>query len=94
MAQVNVSINNKTYRMACNDGEEDHLRGLAVRLNGPAAAGIRLAINLELTDPTERRLIELRRSVLHSFADRRCAVTGAVVSMAAGCCPRTVVATW
>lgn len=34
MAQVNVSINNRNYRMACNDGEEDHLRGLAVRLNG------------------------------------------------------------
>ena len=34
MAQVNVLINNRTYRMACNDGEEDHLRGLAVRLNG------------------------------------------------------------
>jgi cell division protein ZapA len=33
MAQVNVSINNRNYRMACNDGEEDHLRGLAVRLN-------------------------------------------------------------
>jgi cell division protein ZapA len=33
MAQVNVTINNRTYRMACNDGEEDHLRELAVRLN-------------------------------------------------------------
>ena len=33
MAQVNVVINNRNYRMACNDGEEDHLRGLAVRLN-------------------------------------------------------------
>lgn len=34
MAEVSVSINNRHYRMACNDGEEDHLRGLAVRLNG------------------------------------------------------------
>jgi cell division protein ZapA len=33
MAQVNVSINGKTYRMACNDGEEEHLAGLAAALN-------------------------------------------------------------
>ena len=33
MAQVNVTISGKTYRMACNDGEEDHLAGLAERLN-------------------------------------------------------------
>jgi cell division protein ZapA len=33
MGQVNVSINGKTYRMACEDGEEDHLAHLAARLN-------------------------------------------------------------
>jgi cell division protein ZapA len=33
MAQVNVTISGKTYRMACDDGEEDHLAGLAQRLN-------------------------------------------------------------
>jgi cell division protein ZapA len=33
MAQVNVIISGKTYRMACDDGEEDHLAGLAERLN-------------------------------------------------------------
>jgi cell division protein ZapA len=33
MAQVSVSINNKAYRMACADGEEDHLRGLALRVD-------------------------------------------------------------
>ena len=33
MAQVNVTISGKTYRMACNDGEEEHLAGLAERLN-------------------------------------------------------------
>ena len=33
MAQVNVTISGKTYRMACDDGEEDHLAGLAERLN-------------------------------------------------------------
>lgn len=33
MAQVNVTINGKTYRMACDDGQEDHLLGLAAQLN-------------------------------------------------------------
>ena len=34
MAQVNVKISGKSYRMACDDGEEEHLIGLAERLNG------------------------------------------------------------
>jgi cell division protein ZapA len=29
MAHVNVTINGRQYRMACEDGQEDHLRGLA-----------------------------------------------------------------
>lgn len=33
MAQVNVRINGKTYRMACDDGEENHLIRLAERLD-------------------------------------------------------------
>jgi cell division protein ZapA len=33
MAQVNVTISGKTYRMACEDGQEDHLAGMAERLN-------------------------------------------------------------
>jgi cell division protein ZapA len=33
MAQVNVRISGKTYRMACDDGEEDRLAELAERLN-------------------------------------------------------------
>jgi cell division protein ZapA len=33
MAQVNVKISGKTYRMACDDGEEDHLADLAQRLD-------------------------------------------------------------
>jgi cell division protein ZapA len=30
--QVNVSINGRQYRMACEDGQEDHLRALAKAL--------------------------------------------------------------
>ena len=33
MAQVNVTISGKIYRMACDDGQEEHLAGLAGRLN-------------------------------------------------------------
>jgi cell division protein ZapA len=29
MGQVNVTINNRQFRMGCADGEEDHLAGLA-----------------------------------------------------------------
>ncbi len=29
MAQVTVTINGKNYRMACEDGQEEHLQGLA-----------------------------------------------------------------
>ena len=32
MSQVNVSINGRQYRMACEDGQEDHLRALAKAL--------------------------------------------------------------
>lgn len=33
MAQVTVTIAGKTYRMACDDGQEEHLLGLAGRLD-------------------------------------------------------------
>jgi len=33
MAQVSVTISGKTYRMACNDGEEEHLGKLAEHLD-------------------------------------------------------------
>ncbi|MBH0239388.1 cell division protein ZapA [Methylobrevis albus] len=33
MAQVTVTIAGKTYRMACDDGQEEHLFGLARRLD-------------------------------------------------------------
>jgi len=33
MAQVNITISGKTYRMACDDGQEDHLTALGERLN-------------------------------------------------------------
>ena len=37
MAQVSVTIGGKTYRMACDDGQEAHLAGLAERLDAAIA---------------------------------------------------------
>jgi len=34
MAQITVTINGKSFRMACDDGEEERLMGLASRFNG------------------------------------------------------------
>lgn len=34
MAQITVTINGKSFRMACDDGEEDRLQGLASRFDG------------------------------------------------------------
>lgn len=33
MAQVNVTINGRVYRMACDDGQEEHLSRLALDLD-------------------------------------------------------------
>ncbi|MCV0394198.1 MAG: cell division protein ZapA [Rhizobiaceae bacterium] len=40
MAQVTVTIDGKTYRMACDEGQEEHLSGLAERFDG-YIAGLR-----------------------------------------------------
>ena len=33
MAQVNIMVNGRTYRMVCEDGEEDHVTQLGDRFN-------------------------------------------------------------
>jgi cell division protein ZapA len=34
LAQISVTINGKSFRMACDDGEEQRLEGLAARFDG------------------------------------------------------------
>ncbi len=34
MAQVNLTVNGRVYRMACEDGEEDHVTQLGARFDG------------------------------------------------------------
>lgn len=43
MAQVSVTINEKLYRMACDDGQEDHLRSLAGEID-QAIKGLRQSV--------------------------------------------------
>lgn len=38
MPEVNVEINGRKYRMACEEGQEGHLIGLAERFNGQVEA--------------------------------------------------------
>lgn len=37
MGQINVSIGGRSYQVACRDGEEDHLAGLAAQLDRKAS---------------------------------------------------------
>ncbi len=55
---------------------------LAVRLDGPAADGEHLVVNLVLTDPDEERVLEVRRSVLHSVVGARRPDAGVTLHLA------------
>jgi cell division protein ZapA len=77
MAQVTVAIGGRNYRLACNEGEQQHLEGLARQIDGKiseirAAVGEigdqRLIVMAALTIADElhearRRLTELERRV-------------------------------
>jgi alkyl sulfatase BDS1-like metallo-beta-lactamase superfamily hydrolase len=56
---------------------------MAVRLNGPAAEGIRLALNLTFTDLEQRYLLSIDNSVLHAFAGRQSKEADAGLSLTA-----------
>jgi cell division protein ZapA len=38
MAQVTVSIGGRSFRLACNEGEEEHLQGLALQVDAKFGA--------------------------------------------------------
>lgn len=77
MAQVNVTISGKTYRMACEDGQEEHLAVMADRVNesieqlrarfgeiGDQRLTVMAAITLaDLNAEVERKLQQLRAEV-------------------------------
>ena len=88
MAQVSVVINGKTYRMACNDGEEEHLGSLAenleqmiVRLRGEFGeiGDQRLTVMAAITmadqhAEAERRIGALEERIAEMERDRASAV--------------------
>ena len=79
MAQVNVSISGKLYRMACDDGQEKHLNQLAARLDetiellrkqfgeiGDQRLTVMAAITMaDQNSEAERRLAALESRVAH-----------------------------
>lgn len=79
MAQVNVSISGKLYRMACDDGQEEHLNQLAARLDetiellrkqfgeiGDQRLTVMAAITMaDQNSEAERRLAALESRVAH-----------------------------
>jgi alkyl sulfatase BDS1-like metallo-beta-lactamase superfamily hydrolase len=54
---------------------------MAVRLNGPAAQGITLELNLHFPDIDERYLLSINNSVLHAFAGKSSATAKASLTM-------------
>ena len=77
MAQVNVTISGKSYRMACEDGQEEHLAIMADRVNesieqlrarfgeiGDQRLTVMAAITLaDLNAENERKLQQLKAEV-------------------------------
>jgi cell division protein ZapA len=76
MGQVTVTIDGKAYRMACEDGQEEHLEGLATYFDGRVQemrtsfgeiGDMRLTIMAAITSADE--VMELRRKVAAVEAD-------------------------
>jgi len=77
MPEVNVEIDGKKYRMACEDGQEEHLLGLAARFSQEVSAlrgqfgeigDNRLAVMagiavLDSLSEAERRIEELKSDI-------------------------------
>ena len=75
MGQVTVSIDGKAYRMACEDGQEAHLEGLATYFDGRVQemrtsfgeiGDMRLTIMAAITSADE--VMELRRKIAEAEA--------------------------
>ncbi len=88
MGQVNVTISGKTYRMACDDGQEEHLESLGRQLGetiemlrgqfgeiGDQRLTVMAAITLaDRYSEAERRVIQLETEVT-GLEEARAAIT-------------------
>jgi cell division protein ZapA len=92
MAQVSVTISGKTYRMACDDGQEEHLGQLAERLDqtierlrgefgeiGDQRLTVMAAITIaDQKAEAERRIRALEQRIAAMERDRAAAAEGRV----------------
>lgn len=91
MAQVNVTIAGRTYRMACDTGQEDHLLGLATQINGHIetlranfgdVGDMRLIIMASLVMADElheaKREIDTRDTEIKRLNDTRTSILGTI----------------
>ncbi|GJD42488.1 hypothetical protein AFCDBAGC_0326 [Methylobacterium cerastii] len=86
MPQISVTIDGKSYRMACGDGEEAHLSALAADLGARVAdmrkafgeiGDMRLQVMAALTIADEVSELKRRLSVAEAEAERLRAETAA-----------------
>lgn len=68
-------------RMAGGMPLEDLYKAMAVRLNAAAADGIELELNLEFTDLKASHLLQIKRSVLHGWANRSATAPDATLTI-------------
>jgi cell division protein ZapA len=71
MAQVAVTIDGKSYRMACDDGQEDHLTALAALYDMRLAVMAAITVADELADT--RAKLEDTKNLL---AEARAVISG------------------
>jgi alkyl sulfatase BDS1-like metallo-beta-lactamase superfamily hydrolase len=56
-------------------------KAMAVRLNGPAAEDVRLALNLVFPDLGQRYLLTIENAVLHAFEGRQASAANATLTL-------------
>ena len=97
MAQVNVTISGKTYRMACEDGQEEHLAGMADQLNesieqlrqrfgeiGDQRLTVMAAITLADQNAEAKRHLQQLRAEVAGLEEARAAVVERQAGVEAG----------
>ena len=45
MSEVTITVNRRPYRLACEDGQEEHLKGLAARIDAMAGPDMRAVLS-------------------------------------------------
>ena len=79
------SVSGSSYRASEGTARgmplDNLFKAMAVRLNGPAAEGLRLELNIRFSDLDQDYLLTIENAVLHAFAGRRASVPDATLSL-------------